>query len=379
MRASGSAPPLRVLPVDGAEPREAFVRLPWRLYRDDPAWVPPLLRDLRRRIDPRRHPFHEHSDVQLFLAVRDGRPAGRIAAIHNRNHVAYHGEPVGFFGFFECEDDPAAARALVGAAAEWVRSRELTTLRGPTSFSTNEEAGLLVEGHDRPPAVLMPHNPPYYERLLLEAGFSEAKTLAAYWVEAEEPPEYLTRAGELVRRRFPGIGVRRLRMEEFDREVERVRAIYNAAWADNWGFVPMTDAELRHLADELKPVVDPDLVLFAETEEGEPVGFSLALPDVNVALRHADGRLFPFGLLKILWHSRRIRQVRVVALGVLDEWRGKGIDALLYLETFERGTAKGYTAGEFSWVLEDNERMKRPLLRMGASVHKRYRLYDLPL
>lgn len=368
-----------MVPVEGADAREAFVRLPWPIYEGDPSWVPPLLADVRTRLDPTEHPFHEHSDVRLFLALRGDRPVGRIAAIHNRRHVAFHDEPVGFFGFFECERSEATAAALFGAAEEWLAARGMRTMRGPASFSTNEEAGLLIEGFDTPPALMMPYNPPWYEELVTGQGFTPAKTLLAYWLEASEPPAYLERAESLVRRRNPGLSVRALRMSEFDREVERIRAIYNAAWETNWGFVPMTDAEFRHMASDLKPVVEPELALLAEDAEGRPVGFALSLPDLNQAIRHANGRLFPFGLLRILWHRRKVDAVRVITLGLVEEFRGKGVDALLYLETFRRGNALGFERGEFSWILEDNEPMRRPLERFGATVHKRYRLYDRPV
>ena len=370
---------LSVIPVRSGDQREAFIRLPWRLYRGDPNWVPPLLLDVRGMLDEDEHPFHRHSEVQLFLALRDGVPVGRVAAIHNRRHVEHHDEPVGFFGFFESERDDATAAALLDAAAGWLRERGLEVVRGPTSFSTNEEAGLLIEGFDRPPVVLMPYHLPYYRDLIEGQGFEEARTLVAYWHEADDVPPRLERAEGLVRRRYPGISVRGLRMEEFDREIERIRAIYNAAWSDNWGFVPMTDEEFRHMAKDLKPVVDPDLALIAEDGDGRPVGFALSLPDFNQALRHADGRLFPFGLLKILWHRRDISRIRVITLGLVEEYRGRGIDALFYLETFRRGFEKGFHQGEFSWILEDNEAMCRPLERFGARVYKRYRIYDRPL
>ena len=370
---------LRIVPVGDADAREAFVRLPWRIYRGDPVWVPPLLADVRGMLDTDEHPFHRHSDVRFLLALRDGVPVGRIAAIHNTRHVEHHDEPVGFFGFFEVERDRETAAALLDAAGAWLRDRGLETMRGPASFSTNEQAGLLVEGFDRPPAIMMPYNPPRYRELLEEEGFEKAQDLVAYWLDDNEPPEFLLRAEKLVRRRYPDLSIRPLRMDEWDREVERIRRLYNAAWQDNWGFVPMTDAEFRHMAKDLKPVVDPELALIVEDGDGEPVGFSLSLPDLNQAIRHADGRLFPFGLLKILWHARSIDVCRVITLGLVEAYRGKGIDALLYLETFRRGAARGITAGEFGWVLADNEAMRRPLEKLGAEVHKRYRLYDRPL
>lgn len=367
-----------ILPVRTVNERRAFIRLPWSVYRGDPNWVPPLLQDMRIMLDPRKHPFHRHSDVQLFLALRGGRPVGRIAAIHNRNHVEFHGEPVGFFGFFETIDDQRVAEALFSAAGDWLASRGLETMRGPTSFSTNEEAGLLVEGFDSPPVVMMTYNPPYYVRLFESAGFRASQTVVAYFLHSEQPPEYLERVVRRIQQRTR-VTVRGIRMKEFDREVERIRSVYNSAWERNWGFVPMTEAEFEHMAADMKQVVDPDLALIAETPEGEPVGFALALPDMNEALKHANGRLLPFGLLRILWHARKIHRLRVLTLGLVPEYRGRGLDAVLYHRVFSVGNSKGFDEGEFSWVLEDNEAMRKPLDRMGARVYKRYRFYDRSL
>lgn len=378
MRARATGP-IEILPIaPRSDGMEAFIRLPWSIYHGHRAWVPPLIRDVRLMMDPERHPFHRHSEVQAFLALRDGRPVGRIAAIHNRRHVAFHEEKVGFFGFYECERDEAASAGLLDAAAEWLSEQGLEAMRGPTSFSTNEEAGLLVEGFDDPPAVMMAYNPPYYERQFEAYGLSPSKTLLAYYVHASEPPEYLVRVAAIVERRT-GVKVRQLRMRDFDAELEIVRDIYNAAWRRNWGFVPMTEEEIRHMARELKPVVDPRLTLIGEDPDGRPVGFVLALPDFNQVLRRLNGRLFPFGLLKALWLRRRIDSLRVLTLGVLEEYRGKGLDALFYLGIFRGGNSQGINQGEFSWVLEDNVMMRRPLERMGARVHKRYRIYDVSL
>lgn len=324
------------------------------------------------------YPFYEHSEVEAFLAQRDGRPVGRIAAIRNRNHEAHQGEPVGFFGFFETENDPELAGALLDTAAAWLRERGLKTMRGPTNFSTNDTAGLLIEGFDGPPMVMMAYNPPYYVELLESYGFTPAKTLLAYVITEQEPPAYLVRAAGVVRRRT-GIRVRPIRKSDFDRELKTIRRIYNEAWERNWGFVPMTDAEFAFMAKELKPIVDPNLALIAETPEGEPAGFVLALPDFNQVLIHMNGRLFPFGLLKALWYQRKIHQMRVVTLGVLEEFRGKGIDALLYLQIIRNGAARGVTLAEQSWVLEDNEKMRSPIERLGGRAYRRYRLYDVAL
>jgi len=369
---------LEVAPVRGRRDRDAFIALPFSLYRNDKNWVPPLRRDVAVLIDPARHPFHRHGEVQLFLARRDGRVAGRIAAIENRAHSEFHGERIGFFGLFETERDPGTAQALLGAAAQWAAARGLTALRGPVSLSTNEECALLVEGFDRPPCIMMPYNPPYYADLLESAGFAKAKDLLAYYVERTDVPQALLERARRVSER-EGVTVRPIDMKRFRSEVELFKVLYNKAWERNWGFVPMTDEEIDHMAKELKPVVNPNLVLFAETPTGT-AGFTLTLPDANAALIHVrDGRLFPTGLLKLLWHIRRVHRVRVLALGLLPEYRGRGIDNLLYLELFHRGQARGFTSGEFSWVLEDNAPMNHAIEKMGAAVYKRYRFYEKPL
>jgi len=371
---------LEVVPVRGRRQLRSFIHLPYQIYRGDPNWVAPLLHDMRVMFNPARHPFYLHSEVQPLLALRGGRPVGRIAAIHNRNHIAFHQEPLGFFGFFECEQRTETAEALFAAAADWLRERGLEAMRGPTSFSTNEQAGLLIEGFDLPPAIMMPYNPAYYPRLVEECGFERTKTLVAYRHADQRPPDYLLRAEKALSRRYR-VNLRKIRLDRFADELRRIRKVYNASWEENWGFVPMTDAELAFMAKELKPVVrrDPELVMMVDDEAAETVGFSLSLRDYNLALRHANGRLFPFGLIKILWHSRHLHRMRVITLGLMPEYRGKGIDALLYLRIFRKGTAGGVTEAEFSWILEDNEAMCRPMDRIGAKVYKRYRLYDRPL
>ncbi len=370
---------IRVQPAEGRAFRD-FLRLPYRIYDGDSNWVAPLLRDVRKMFDPRKHPFYQHSEVQPFVAYENGRAVGRIAAIHNRNHVAFHEEPVGFFGFFECVDDPAVAGALFERAGSWLRERGLETMRGPASFSTNEEAGLLVQGFDLPPVVMMPYNPAYYVDLVEGAGFVKAKDLIAYHLGTSIAPESLVTREERLARRL-GVKVRTLNLKDFDNELRRVQDLYNRSWERNWGFVPMTDAEVEHMASELKPLVKmtPQQVIFVERENGETIGFALWLRDYNRALKHARGRLFPFGLPKVLWHMRGIDYCRALTLGLVPEARGQGIDNLLILALFREGRGAGIMGGEFSWILEDNVAMRKPLERIGSIVNKTYRMYDRPI
>ena len=370
--------PLRVAAVRSRGELRRFVDLPWRLYAGDPCWVPPLKKQVRGLLGT-AHPFYrdDAAERELFLAWRGGRVAGRIAAILNRAHNAFHGDRWGFFGFFECEDDPEAAQALFDAAEQWIGARGKDTLRGPMNFSTNDDCGSLIDGFATPPAIMTPHNPPYHARLYDAARFTKAKDLLAYWIPHDNPPERLVRAVEMLRKR-KAIVTRSMDMKRFESEVDLIRTIYNDAWEKNWGFVPMTQAEIEHMAKQLKPVVDPEMVVFAEIR-GEPVAFALGLPDFNIALKHAGGSLFPFGFLAILWWQRKIHQARVLTLGIKQGYRASGIDALLIYEMFVRGHRQGYTKGEFSWILEDNYAMRRPLEATGAIAYKTYRIYDRPV
>lgn len=331
--------------------------------------------------DREKNPFFEHSEVQAFLAERPEGPGprvvGRIAAIENRVHNDFHNDRIGFFGFFECEEDPEAAAALFDAASVWLGARDLDTMRGPSNFSTNDDCGLLIRGFHRPAALMMPYNPPYYEKLLESGGFAKARDLLAFYLAATEIPERLNKAADLVKRRSK-VTTRPLNMKRFSQEIDLVREIYNTAWEKNWGFVPLTEHEIDHLAKQLKPVVDPNLVRFAEVDN-EPIAFVLALPDMNLVLRHLGGRLGPIELLKLLWYSRKIDMLRVFTLGIKPGFRSSGIDALLYRDIFQHGYARGIFRGEFSWVLEDNLAMCRPLERMGAKMDRTYRLYERPI
>ncbi len=363
--------------VRGRSDLEAFVALPYGLHRSDPGWTPMLRRDVRAVLDPARNPLFEHAERELFLARRGGRVVGRIAAIHDRLHDETRSDRAGFFGFFESVFDPAVAGALFDAAAAWLRARGLHTLRGPLSPSINDEAGLLVDGFDTPSVLMMPHNPRYYAALLEGAGFRKAKDLLAFQNTHTTLPERLVAATDVVRKRYD-VTCRRIDMRRFAEDVALIRKLFNAGWERNWGYVPLTDREVEHLASQLKPLVVPDLVVFAE-REGEPIGFAAAVPDFNVALRaNPSGRLFP-GILKVLWASRRITRLRVMLLGVLPEWQGRAVDALLYRRIWENGRARGYDWAEAGWILEDNHAMINGLTRMGFEAYKTYRVYERPI
>jgi len=374
---------LRVRAARDRRDLKRFIDLPYRLHARDPVWVPPLRRDVELLLSRTRNPFFEHAEAEYFIAEQDGGVVGRVAAISNRLHNETHGDRVGFFGFFESIDDQNVADALLNATSGWCRERNHDVLRGPTSFSVNDECGLLVQGFEASPTLMMPHNPRYYVQLLERAGFTKAKDLWVYQGGSEERyvpvPERLARGTELIRQR-QGISLRSLNLKEFDAEVERIKELYNAAWEKNWGFVPMTDHEIDHLADQFKPVVIPEMVPMAE-KDGKLIGFGIALPDLNVVFRrHRSGRLFPM-IVDLLWSlkMRRIRRARILLLGVHPDYRGKGIDAMLYHWIWTKSAERRIYWGEAGWILEDNPAMNAGLEKMTFKVYKTYRLYDRPI
>ena len=391
-RKQGSAPlatPIRtratgdveVAPVLDARDKDRFVRFPEQVYRGDLHWVPPLLMERHDFLDPRRNPFFAHAEVALFLARRHDEVVGRIAAVEDRNFNAFHGSRTAYFGLYESVNDAGVAAALFGAARGWARARRLDTLLGPMNLSTNYEVGLLVEGFDSDPYFMMPYNPRYYGRLFEECGLEKAKDLFAWERSAASPPpERFARIADRIRH-AEGISVRSVDLSRFEAEVARIKDVYNAAWEKNWGFVPMSDAEFDHLAKDLRRLVVPELTMIAE-DGGEPVAFSLTLPDVNQALKKVGGRLtwfgLPLGLARLLWHERKVDRVRLMALGVKAGWRRRGIDAVLIVETIRRTRALGYLGGEISWTLEDNELINRAIESVGCSRSKVYRVYQTP-
>jgi GNAT superfamily N-acetyltransferase len=370
---------VEVTPVANGRELKAFIAYPYELHRNDPVWIGPLRHDVDVVLSPKKNPFWDHAAAQHFLARANGKIVGRISAIDNKSHNEVHEEKVGFFGFFESIDDPAVAKALFDAAAAWLRARGLDTMRGPASPSMNDEAGLLVDGFQYRPAVMMPHNPQYYVPLVEGAGFTKVKDLLVFQGSGTQYPERLRRVVDLLEKRY-GITVRTLDMKKFPDEVAVIKKIYNKAWEKNWGFVPMTERELEHLAQQFKPVIVPEMVVIAE-HKGEPVGMGVCLPDFNVAFKkNPSGKMFP-GILPVLWTIKfgDIGRARVLILGTIPEWRGKGVDALMYKTIWENGNKRGYTWCEGGWVLEDNAAMKNGLEGIGFSVYKTYRMYDRPL
>lgn len=370
--------PVTVEPVVSKRDLKAFVHFPLELYRDDPLFVPPLTSERLKFFGP-HNPLFTFTEV-VFLLARDGagRVVGRVTAHINERHNRFNDERAGFFGFFECIREPEVATSLMAAAESWLRERGMGVARGPYNFSTNEECGFLARGFDRPPAFMMPYTPPYYLDLMAQAGYQSVRDLLAYeYAYGGEIPEHLTRVSERVRKRT-GIVVRPVDMKHFEEDVATAFGVYNAAWENNWGFVPMTEAEFHFAAKDLRSVIDPALVLIAE-KDGKPVAFSLTLPDHNVVLKKMGGRLFPFGIFHFVFGRRAIRHVRVMALGVLEEYRRSGVDILLYHDTFVNGLRRGYRSCEMSWILEENTLMRRAIERIGGEVTKVYRIFERSL
>ena len=372
---------LTILPATGTADLEQYIRFPFGLYGQFPHWVPPLLMERRDFLNPRKNPVYEYAEIQPFLARRGTRVVGTITALKNTRFSQFHPteKHVGFFGLYECERDPEASRALLAAAAEWLKARGLSVMRGPTNLTTNDVLGLLVEGFDDDPAILMPYNPPYYAEQLAQFGFSKAKDLYALEVRAEQ---YKGQLEPLARRVLQNsrIHVRSVDLKRWHAELEFVRRCYNEAWANNWGFVPWTDRELAAIAKELKPLIDPRLAFVGEVD-GKPAAIAIAVPDANEALKLARGHLFPLGLIKILWHVKvtKCRRVRVLALGVLPPYRRLGLDGVLIQRMIQNGIPLGYEGAEVGWILEDNEAMLRPLRHIDARRTKVYRVYDRTL
>jgi GNAT superfamily N-acetyltransferase len=360
-----------------------FIKAQWNFYKGDKNWVAPLIDERKKLLSTTRNPLWQHAKRQMFLAERGGAVVGRIAAITNGSHTKKFGDKVGFFGFFECENSPDTAQKLFDAAHEWLRSQGKDTVRGPVNPSMNDEAALLVDGFDEPPVILTTYNPPYYKDLIESAGYAKAKDMFAYILKhSSYQSDKLQRLQAAIRERY-GITIREITMgnaAQLKADATAIKEIYNAAWSQNWGMYPFTDAEFDALVKDLKPVADQRLIYFAEIK-GKPVGFMLALPDVNRALIHAKSG----GLLETLWHlvtkhylsKKYVNLCRIIVMGVLPEYQRLGIDAVMYHEIKERSQTRYPEGGEASWIAEDNEAMNKGLTKtMNARVYKTYRIYE---
>jgi hypothetical protein len=356
-----------------------FIKFSWKIYKNDKNWVPPLIGERKDFLNKNKNPFFKHAEVVFYLAKKDDKVAGRIAGIVNHNHVEFQKEKAGFFGFFECVEDYEVAKVLLDTARNWLRSKGMQIMRGPANFSSNEEWGFLLEGFDSPPVFMMSYNPKYYLNFVERYGMKKAKDLYAYFIDKNSPPpQRVVKMAENIKHK-EGINIHSVNMKDLTNEVEKIKAVYNSAWFQNWGFVPMTDEEFDHMVKGLKQIVDPHLVFIAEVD-GKPAGFSLAVPDINLVLHKINGRLFPFGLFKLLWHTKiknKINGVRIITMGIVPEFQKRGIDTVFYVQTYNVGVKREYTWAEMSWVLEDNVKMNRILDLLGAKLYKKYRIYEI--
>ncbi len=361
--------------------KKRFIDFPHDLFEGDPNYVPEIFLGQKELFDEQKNPFFKHSKVQLYLALREGKIVGRIAAIRNNNYNEFAGANAGFFGFFDVIEDYEVAKLLLDTACVWLRKEGLNNVIGPANFSTNDTAGLLVEGFDSPPVVMMTYNKPYYADFLERYGFQKQMDLLAYLGIHATANKKSMELSQRIQERLAGRGItfRQANMRKFKAEIAQVRKVYQGSWDKNWGFVPPTDAEFDFLAEGLKMVIDPRFSVLAE-HEGKLVGFALAVPDINTVVRTIKrGRLFPFGIFKLLLQKRKIKSIRIILLGVLPEYRKMGIEGVFYATILGMGIKLGHTHGEASWILDNNELMKKGVESIGMVPYKRYRMYEKPL
>jgi len=360
--------------VYGGEEMRDFIRLPFILYKKDPFWVPQLIMDVKTTLNRKKNPFFSHAEAEYFIAREGREPVGRVAAIIDHNYNKYHEKKVGWFGFFESVNDQDVARGLLRAACGWLRDKGMTEVFGPASPTLNDEAGFLTEGYDSSPCIMMAYNPPYYPTLVENEGFEKVKDLYAWYLSAKtDPNERVVRVVERIKKRYKMV-IRPVDMKNFRAELGRIKEIYNAAWEKNWDFASMTEAEVDFMAEKLKPIILPDMIQFIEVE-GRPVAVSIVVPDINRVLKKMGGRLLPFGIFKFLYYRKKIKEMRMFAMGVLPEYRGKGFDAVLNYAALTKGREVGVTGGELSWTLEDNHLINDSIAAMGATLYKKYRVY----
>jgi GNAT superfamily N-acetyltransferase len=373
--------PVQISKASSRRDRDDFIKFPWRIYRNDPVWVPPLIIERRAFLNRKKHPFYLHGDAELFLARRNGEIVGRIIASDDPRYNSLHRTNVGCFGLFESIDDLDVAIALFRAAEEWLLAKGRNEIMGPIDYSTNYVCGLLIDGFQHPPTVLTAHNPPYYARLIEACGFEKSKDWYAWWFDPDNAPVSRLRRLVDARARKTSVKIRPIDLRRVADESQRLAAVFNDAWKNNWGFVPFTDAEAKHMATEMRPIIDPRMTLIAEVDNA-PVAFVICVPDINVALQHLNGRLtrfgLPIGLISLLYYRRKILKARFVALGVLEKYRRAGIAEMLVLQVMEEGASRGFK-GELSMTLEDNVMINRFIEAVGATKYKTYRIYSKSL
>ena len=370
---------VRVRPVGLGKQAQPFINVLWRVYAGDPVWTPPLRMQLADQLNPKHNPFLRYGKAQLFVVERDGEDVGRITAHTNPEHDARYGERAGFFGFFECIDDADCVRALIESAEDWLAGERVDWVRGPVSFTINQEMGTLIDGFDTPPMVAMPHGRPYYDTRLKDNGYAKVKDLLAWKYPLANPDPRMNRVHDRVMREMDGISIRQLEKKHLRRDIGIGIDIFNDAWQHNWGFLPVRDDEIDQLTADLGQFADPQLTALVSIHD-EPVAMVFAVPNLNEAARDVNGRLFPFGAIKVKWRLwRGLKTGRVMLLGIRPEYRTRkhaGLALLLSAQIHLRGQRRGYDWAELGWVLENNSLLNTGLKRAGASVYKRYRVYQ---
>lgn len=361
---------MKLIEIVSKKDIDAFIKFSLSIYQNDPLYAPPLLSEMRKEFSASKNPFFEHAEVRFFLI----KGKGRVASIVNRRHIEFHNERAGFFGFFECVNDPEVSSRLLERVADELKGQGIEIMRGPMNFSINEEAGFLINGFRETPMLMTPYNPPYYNDLMTSFGMQKSKDLFAYIYDmADEPPEKILRVADFAEKQ--GISVRPINMKNFSRDMTAFKEIYNSSWQGNWGFIPLTDGELNFMAERLRQVIVPELSLIAE-KQGEPLGFMGLLPDFNHVLRVMKGRLNPLTVIKAIYYSKRIKDLRLLLLGIKKDFRAKGVDALLFREGFKEIKKRGFRRVEFSWILEDNFPVQRIVRMIGGRLYKTYRIYE---
>jgi GNAT superfamily N-acetyltransferase len=352
-----------------------FIKFPWSLYKHIPQWVPPIISDQKEFFDRSKNSFFTHSEADLFLAFKDGKLVGRISAAKSSVHLRIHSDETAFFGFFECIDDTRVSDALLKTASDWAVKRDLKYLRGPLSFTMNDETGLLIEGFDNQPCVGMPYHLPYYGNLIESFGFKKSQDLFAYKADLTNPiPERIEKGIALILDQ-PELELRKMDSNRMDEEIDILGSIYHEAWIGNWGAVPIDKDEFKVHAKKMKLFLNFDLI-YGAYYNGKPVGYSLAVPDFNQVLKLANGRLLPLGIIKIMMNKKHINGIRLLLSGVLKEFHRTGIEAALLYKTWEQARKYGYQWAELSWILESNTAANEAISNFGMAINTRYRLYD---
>jgi GNAT superfamily N-acetyltransferase len=367
---------MTILPVSSHADLKKFINLPYSLYKNDPMWVPPLRMELKGQFNRIKNPTLDHTVYQLFLLEDSNQVIGRIAAFYDTLANEHWKESIGLFGYYECPDDPEASKQLLDAAADWLRGKGMTSMRGPWSF-VSQEWGLVLEGFEPPPTIMAPYNPPFYNDHLTDYGLAKVKDLLCYYISGKEGyriPERILTLTDNVAKRY-GVSVRQVNMKRYEEDVQHVIDISNDSLINNWGYAPVTRAEADALARDLKQVIRPEGVLFAEDSKGRPIGFIIALPDINIILKNLNGKLLPFGWIKLLTGLPKLKSWRLFALAVIPEFQGKGIDSLIYRALHDSLFSKELWM-EINYVLEDNHVMNNAIRKLGAKPLRKYRIYQ---